>query len=110
LLGYGWIGPNVDPNVPIPLGSHSSFYGTLYLGGLVTTVPMLVAMLTTLTYLGMRALHGGRKHQAAFLITFCLVVMAYGEGITSFILPCAPILCWIAGTLEDEPAGRRATS
>lgn len=106
ILGYGWIGPDVHPNVPIPLGSHSSLYGTLYLGGAATVVSMLVAMLTTLTYLGLRALRGGRAHQAAFMIALCLVIMAYGEGITSFILPCAPILCWVAGTLEDEDGPR----
>jgi len=98
-FGHGWPGEYVHPNVPIQLGSHSSFYGTLYTGGLVTLVTMAVALFTTLAYLGMRALRGERRHHLAFLIFICFVVMSYGEGVYSFILPCAPIFGWMAGTM-----------
>jgi O-antigen ligase len=107
LFGYGWPGDYVHPNVHIQIGSHSSIYGTLYTGGLVTLVPLAVAFVTTLIHLGVRALNGERRHHLAFLIFFCLVVMAYGEGVYAFILPCAPILGWMAGTM-DGPLNERS--
>jgi O-antigen ligase len=107
VFGHGWPGEYVHPKVPIQLGSHSSFYGTLYTGGLVSLITMAVALSTTLAYLGTRAVRGERRHHVAFLIFFCLVVMSYGEGIYSFILPCAPIFGWMAGTMGGPVKGDR---
>ena len=102
MTGYGWPGPYLHPNIPIPLGSHSTFYGVLYTGGLITIVPLFLAGMLTLGRLFLRAQNRGSHARVAFLIILSLAVIAYGEGVYSFIIPVLPAFLWVGGTMADE--------
>jgi hypothetical protein len=103
VLGKGWVGPFVSSGIPLPVGSHSSFYGVLYTGGLVTFLLFIVALSTTLVMLFRRARHGPVQ-RTALLVALGLALLSYGEGIYSFVLPCIPLLLLVGGALADNTA------
>jgi hypothetical protein len=103
VLGQGWVGGWVATGIPLPVGSHSSFYGLLYTGGLVTFGAFAIALVTTLVVLVRRA-GGGAVQRTGLLIALALALLSYGEGIYSFVLPCTPLLLFLGGTLAAEPA------
>jgi len=47
ILGNGWIGESVHVSEDLPIGSHSSVYGLLYTGGLLTFAAFVVALAVT---------------------------------------------------------------
>ncbi len=102
ITGHGWPGPYLHPKIPIPLGSHSTFYGVLYTGGLITIVPLFLAAIVTVGRLFLRAQDRGSHARVAFLIVFSLTVIAYGEGVYSFIIPVLPAFLWVGGTIAEE--------
>lgn len=105
ILGQGWVGGYVASGIPLPVGSHSSFYGLLYTGGLVTFVLFLIALVTTLFAL-IRRVRRGAVQRTGLLIMLGLTLLSYGEGIYSFVLPCIPLLLFAGGALADADEQR----
>ena len=100
-IGHGWIGEYIDYNIPIPIGSHSTFYGLLYTGGLLTFIPFCIAISLTIVSLLLRAIRGSAVHISAFVVTLSLAIMSYTEGIFSFVIPTLLIFFWFGGALRD---------
>lgn len=111
VLGKGWVGDHVAPGIPMPIGSHSSFYGVLYTGGAVTFALFIIALVTTLIAFARRA-RRGPVHRTGLLVMAGLALLSYGEGIYSFVLPCLPLLLVAGSALADDaqrPAAWRRT-
>jgi O-antigen ligase len=99
LLGHGWMGEDISEKVPIPVGSHSCFYGILYTGGAMTFAAFCLAALLTFGGLAARAgLDPLRQGAAATFLS--LLVLAYGELICGFSYTTMPILFWVGMALR----------
>jgi hypothetical protein len=102
VFGWGWVGPSVIAEEYLPIGSHSTFYGTLYTGGLITFVPLVMAWALTLGVLLHRAASRPDAHAAAALGIFATIsLFAYGESIYSVVFPLLFALLFLGGALED---------
>jgi hypothetical protein len=101
-LGYGWQGDILQDTIPLPVGSHSTIYGLLYTGGLLTLVPFLFAVAALGLQLLQNARTGTRGEHAAFCIYIVLIVMCYGECIFSFAIPVFFAFLWIGGGLRKQ--------
>lgn len=101
-LGHGWQGENLEDTIPLPIGSHSSIYGLLYTGGIITLIPFVV----TVALLGGRLVHraviGGGLEQTALCVFVVLIVMCYGECIFSFGVPVFFAFLWIGAGLGNR--------
>jgi hypothetical protein len=106
-FGYGWQGDILDDYIPLPIGSHSTVYGLLYTGGVLTFAVYAIAVLL----LGFRLLTTARygpKYRAALSIFIVLIVMSYGECIFSFATPVAFVFFWLGSCMAtpDRRADR----
>jgi hypothetical protein len=101
IFGKGWVGGFVSSGIPLPVGSHSSFYGLLYTGGIVTLAMFVIALATTLVAM-LRRVHYGAVQRSGFLVLLGLALLSYGEGIYSFVLPCVPLLLFAGGALAHD--------
>jgi len=102
LIGKGWPGEHISKDIPMPIGSHSSVYGVLYTGGLLTFIPFLLAIFATLLALFRKAFAFGSMEASAAVIFLSLAVLCYGEGIYSFVLSELLIFFWIGSALNDS--------
>lgn len=102
LIGYGWPGEDLSDTIPMPVGSHSTVYGLLYTGGLVTFIPFCIAMLWTITVLFWRARSRDPETSSALAIAFSLCILSYGEGINSFAIPVLFAFCWMGAALRPN--------
>ncbi len=111
VFGKGWVGGVITTGATMVVGTHSSFYGLLYTGGLVTFLAFLTALATTLIVLA-RRVGRGPIQRTGLLIMLGLALLSYGEGVYSFALPCVPLLLFVGGTLRDDaqPAARWRTT
>jgi O-Antigen ligase len=100
ILGYGWQGDTVADSIPMRLGTHSSVYGTLYTGGLLTFIPFCLATGFTVIAVFQRSSCRSGLQRSALAIALTLATMSYSEGI--YIL--APFtlfaFCWIGAGLN----------
>jgi hypothetical protein len=101
-LGYGWQGNILQDTIPLPIGSHSTIYGLLYTGGVLTLVPFLFAAVALGLKLLQNARTGSREEHSAFCIYIVLIVMCYGECIFSFALPVFFAFLWIGAGLRKR--------
>ena len=99
IFGHGWPGAYIHENIPMPVGSHSTVFGVLYTGGIVTIFFLMVALFYTLGKLYMLAGRHGRIEKSALMAFFILTLLCYGEGIYTFVLPSLFVFCWIGGAL-----------
>ena len=102
LIGHGWPGEPLSDTIPMPIGSHSTVYGLLYTGGLVTFIPFCIAMLWTITALFWRARSRDPETRSALAIAFSLCILSYGEGIYSFAIPALFAFCWMGAALSQN--------
>lgn len=113
ILGYGWPGPYVHPNIPAPIGSHSTFLGVLYTGGVLMLVPLLAAFVGMLVAGYRAAVRGGVRERAGFVVLVSLAIFSVGESIYTFVLPCLPVFVWLGACrappnyLAGETSGGR---
>lgn len=103
-FGYGWPGEYVSETIPMPLGSHSTFYGLLYTGGVVTFSCFLIAMLNLLIRVFRRGIYGSSDERAALVIVISLVFFSYVEGIYSFAIPLFYVFFFIGTTMDEKRA------
>lgn len=114
ILGHGWMSGPVATWLPsMPLGSHSSFYGVLYVGGVVTFAALCTAYLTTLAIAAMRLRDRGRDGPVALVLLLLLGVISIGEGINVLVPSLLATFLWLGGAVRPcatglVPAGRAA--
>lgn len=100
IAGHGWPGDTVADDIPMRLGTHSSVYGTLYTGGLLTFVPFCLATGSTLVALFRRSISRSGLQRSALAIAVALATMSYSEGIYSFAPFTLFAFCWIGAGLS----------
>jgi hypothetical protein len=114
VFGYGWIGPSVHPKEVLPIGSHSSVYGLLYTGGILTFGAFAFAILLTIVAASIRfySEKGERRDEAivALLLTLTLLLFCKYESIFSITLPCSFIFVFIGGSLDARYYGARQSN
>ncbi|MBZ5678039.1 MAG: glycosyltransferase [Acidobacteriia bacterium] len=100
IVGYGWQGDTVAETIPMHLGTHSSVYGTLYTGGLLTFVPFCLATGLTIVTVFRRSNRRSGLQRSALAIALALATMSYSEGIYSFAPFTLFAFCWIGASLN----------
>ncbi len=111
VIGQGWIGPSVHPREDLPIGSHSTVYGTLYTGGMLTFGPFVLAMALTTAVVLLRlwrTARGTAEHRGAQVgvaLAACLIAYCPVESLFSLTLPCAFVFVFLGATLSpaDDP-------
>lgn len=102
LLGYGWPGDYLSEHIPIRLGTHSTLYGTLYTGGALTFISLCFALGLTFFLVIFTSHCPSKIKRSSICILVTTLIMSYGEGICSFIVPCLFAFLWIGGALARE--------
>lgn len=103
VFGWGWVGSSVLDTENLPIGSHSTFYGTLYTGGLTTFLTLAGAMITLGLMLASNALHSSKPACAGLGVFTVILVFGFSESLYSSILPLAPIFLCLGGMAAREP-------
>jgi len=98
-LGHGWQGDILEDTIPLNIGSHSTIYGLLYTGGVLTLVPFVLTALIAGSKIFSNAVRGSNREQAALSIFIVLMVMCFGECIYSFAIPVFFSFLWIGSCL-----------
>jgi hypothetical protein len=107
VFGKGWIGESVIAEENLPIGSHSSVYGTLYTGGGVTFGALILAGIVTLSALLFRVFQGNARAASALAVMCALTLFGYGESLFSLVLPCMFIFLFTGGALRTDPSSVR---
>jgi hypothetical protein len=102
LIGHGWQEPGITEK-DIPIGSHSTIYGLLYTGGLITFICFCVAAIITFYALFMRAINEGPENKIALTVYFSLMLFTYSEGIQLFVFPSLLLFLIIGWSLTYTP-------
>lgn len=105
VIGHGWQGEILEDTIPLNIGSHSTFYGLLYTGGILTFAPFLFTSLVVLHRLLTNA-PGRPQAETAFCIFVVLIIMSYGECIYSFAIPVFFAFLWIGTGLDARTTER----
>ena len=101
-IGWGWVGPTVVEGEHLPIGSHSTFYGTLYTGGLLTLGALVSAAMLTLAVLVHRLIRSPDERTIAALgIYVALLFFSFGDSFYSLVLPLMFALLFVGGTLAN---------
>lgn len=107
-LGHGWFGDTYARWMPLQIGSHSSFYGVLYRGGLVTFSAVCIAYLATCALCAARWATGAKGAARALALMLVYGMVAYGENIETLVLALLVSFVWIGGELAPIPVPRGA--
>lgn len=102
IIGNGWPGSMISEDIPMPVGTHSTLYGVLYTGGVLTFSAVSLAMLWTLIALFRQSGFRTGEHRSALGIALALAILSYGEGIYSFALPTLFAFCWMGAALSPQ--------
>lgn len=105
-IGWGWVGASVHPIEHLPIGSHSSVFGTLYTGGVLVFITFAAAMVLTLgALLRVRPASPGGAHvrNVALCLHLVLCVTSLYEALYSLALPCYFYFFFIGRALRTEP-------
>lgn len=108
LLGHGWPGEPVYPEdfpqvmagggTMVP-GSHSTYFGLMYLGGALTLAAFLFALARTIwLVLGAGAPPALRDNALVLLIA--LAITGLGEGLYSLVVPTLYAFLWLGVALR----------
>lgn len=108
VIGNGWIGESVHRTENLPIGSHSTVFGLLYTGGVITFGCFVIAMLVTLIAL-LYAVYRWRSdpsRQQNAIIGCCLwlslLLYCPYESLFSLTLPCLCLFTWIGGVIPSD--------
>jgi len=110
LIGHGWSGESVHRVENLPIGSHSTLYGLLYTGGIVTLACFLVALATTFLAIvarlaDARTTEARRDATIALCLWVLLALSSPYEALYSLTLPCLVIFTWIGGAAFGAQPG-----
>jgi len=100
IFGYGWQGDTIADTIPMHLGTHSSIYGTLYTGGLLTFIPFCLATGFTVVAVFRKSTRTSGLQRSALAIALTLAAMSYSEGIYTFAPFTLFAFCWIGASLN----------
>jgi hypothetical protein len=113
VLGHGWPGEAVYPEdwpqvmqgggTMVP-GSHSTFLGLLYLGGLATLGAFLFALLRTVRIVGAASGTQSLRH-STFALFAGIAVTAIGESLFAVVVPTLFAFLWIGVALRTMTDG-----
>lgn len=98
-IGHGWFGQTYARWMPINIGSHSAFYGVLYLGGLMTFTVVCLAYGATLWLCLSRLQSGGRALPQAFAMLLVYGITSYGENMQTLVPSLLASFVWIGGEM-----------
>lgn len=101
VIGHGWDGRDVSDEV-VAMGTHSTIYGVLYTGGLLTFVPLFFALAFTSLAVVTTSGPDRRAHRSAVVVMLSLIVLLYSESLSSFVAPTLFSFWWVGGTLRGE--------
>lgn len=106
-FGYGW-GDHAPTArwVPIPIGSHSTFYGVLYLGGVFNFAVLCVAFAATVVLAAARLRDRPRQALTLLVILAIMSVIALADSFNYFVPSLVPVLIWMGGVLRAPIAAR----
>jgi len=104
-IGYGGVGESGHPIENLPIGSHSTLYGTLYTGGLLVFVAFaaaLLGLLASITWRLVRETDIQRRKdlQVAWCLGMVLLITARYESLYSLSLPCYFYFVWMGMALS----------
>lgn len=102
LFGYGTYSGPVARWLPVPLGSHSSFYGVLHLGGIAIFGALCAAFAATLLATALRLADGPRHATGALAMLVTFGVVGMGENINSIVPSLLSSFVWL-GTVLRPP-------
>lgn len=112
ILGHGWPGEQIDPNIPMFVGSHSSIYGLLYTGGLISFGCLMLALVMLLGLAFRRVFVRGRTARAAAAIVVTLPILGVTESLFSYGPALMPFLVYFGAAFTSEndshSTGRKA--
>ena len=111
-IGHGWVGESVHRIEHLPIGSHSTVFGTLYTGGVPVFGAFVIAMLATLAAIvaaaaGTRDVDQRKDLAVAFCLWVVLCMSSFYESLYSLTLPCFFFFVWIGATLGRGHAAVR---
>lgn len=95
IFGTGWLGEDYSEYIPVPIGSHSSFYGLLYTGGVVGFGMFALAFLVTLIVLISRL----PATSGATGLWVGLGMISYGESLYSLVPSCLIMFIFFGASL-----------
>jgi hypothetical protein len=100
IVGNGWQGERIFPNVPMPIGSHSTILGVLYTGGISTFLFFCSAVLITFASLVKQNYIDSIYHISAMTVFFAFLMFTYTESVQLFIFPTLLVFLWIGWALS----------
>lgn len=116
LLGHGWPGDPVYPEdfpqvmagggTMVP-GSHSTYFGLMYLGGALTLSAFIFALLRT-AWMIVRAAGPPALQRNALMLLAVVALTGIGEGIYSLVVPTLYAFLWLGLALRMLAAPRPA--
>jgi len=106
-FGHGIVvrGPHMVEYMPI--GSHHSWYGLLYVKGLLGAISLAIPMVATLAAC-LAAATRGRKGRLALAMILTYWLYSFGENLEVLTYIAWPALLVIGIALRPEPAGQAA--
>ncbi|WP_279351945.1 O-antigen ligase domain-containing protein [Erythrobacter litoralis] len=101
-----WFGHGVVENGPhlveyMPIGSHHSWYGLLFVKGITGALSLAIPLFATLAVLLVKARHGA-LHKTALSMVFVLIIYSFGENLEILAYLFWPALLIIGKSLSDR--------
>ncbi len=106
-IGHGWFGQTYARWMPINIGSHSTFYGALYVGGVLTFAVVCTAYAGTLWLCLSRLRTGGEAIVEALALLLVYGITSYGETIQTLVPSLLVSFVWIGGEMAVGKPGSR---
>lgn len=98
-IGHGWFGPEYARWMPIAIGSHSTFFGVLYKGGVITFAVLCTAFAVTLAWYVARLREGPSDAALALSVLIVYGMVAYGENLDTLVPSLALTFLWLGGAM-----------
>ncbi|MCB4825123.1 O-antigen ligase family protein [Roseicella aerolata] len=109
-LGHGWFsGPAARWLPTMPLGSHSTFYGVLYIGGILTFAVLCLAFATTVLSVAMRLQDRREDAIVALPVLLVIGVVANGETFQNMVPSLLLLFVWLGSALRPAATAPGAT-
>jgi hypothetical protein len=104
-IGHGWFGQTYARWMPVPIGSHSAFYGVLYQGGVITFSMVCLAYAATLWLCLSRLRSGGQGLPQALALLLVYGITSYGENMENLVPSLLVSFVWIGGEMAVRTSG-----
>lgn len=98
-IDHGWFGSDHAGWFRVEIGSHSTFYGVLYEGGVIMFGLICIAYVVTLLA-NLSSMTRSKSAVDAFAVLLAFAMTSYGENLDTLIPPLALVFLWIGGELR----------